>query len=228
MKTVLALALLGAVATAAAQPPPSETAQQFVQREAEVAAAALGENVRLEVSVGSLARGTQLAPCARMEPFLPSGVRLWGRAHVGMRCVEGATWSVLVPVNVRVFGPAMVAARPLAPLQPVAADDLVPAEVEWTREPQGVVTDLAQIDGRVLTRPVGTGQPVPLTALRLPQAVSQGDPVRVIGQGRGFLIQTEAVALTAAQDGQPVRVRTESGRVLVGTARIGRTVEVRF
>ena len=228
MKPALALFLLVASAAAGAQVSPSESVQQFVQREASVAAASLGGDVRLEVTVGTLASGLQLAPCARVEPFLPSGGRLWGRSHVGVRCVEGATWQVLLPVTVRVFGPALVAARPLPVLQPVNADDLVTAEAEWTREPQGVATDLGQIAGRVLTRPVGAGQPLPLASLRAPQVISQGDPVRVLGQGRGFMIQTDAVALAAAQDGQLVRVRTESGRILSGVARPGRTVEVQF
>jgi flagella basal body P-ring formation protein FlgA len=145
-----------------------------------------------------------------------------------MRCLEGATWSALIPVTIKIIGPALVAARPLPALQPIALDDLRTAEVEWTREPQGVVTDASQIDNRVLVRPISAGQPVPLAALRAPQVVGQGDPVKVLGQGRGFAIQTDGTALAAAQDGQPVRVRTESGRILTGIARVGRTVEVQF
>jgi flagella basal body P-ring formation protein FlgA len=44
---------------------------------------------------------------------------------------------------------------------------------------------------------------------------------------QGFVIQSEGQALAAAGDGQSVRVRTESGRILSGTLR-GRTVEVRI
>lgn len=226
MKNLLPALLLCALATVAgAQSGPVD---QFVQREAAAVAAQLGPNVRMEVSVGTLASGMQLAPCARIEPFLPSGARLWGRSHVGLRCMDGANWTVLVPVTVKLFGPALVAARPLQALAPIALDDVRTAEVEWTREPQGVATDVAQIEHRVLTRPLGVGQPVPLAALRAPLAVGQGDPVKLFGQGRGFTIQTDGVALAAAQEGQAVRVRTESGRILTGIARAGRSVEVQF
>jgi flagella basal body P-ring formation protein FlgA len=228
MKHLLPTIFVALAATAGAQTVPVDPMQQFVQREAAAVAGKLGNQVRLEVSVGALPSGLQLAPCARAEPFIPSGVRMWGRTHVGMRCLEGATWSALVPVTIKIFGPALVAARPLPALQPIALDDLRTAEVEWTREPQGVVTDASQIDNRVLVRTVSAGQPVPLAALRAPQVVGQGDPVKVLGQGRGFAIQTDGTALAAAQDGQPVRVRTESGRILTGIARAGRTVEVQF
>jgi len=228
MKYLLPALIAFLAAAAGAQTTPVDPVQQFVQREAAAVAAKLGNQLRLEVSVGALSSGLQLAPCARMEPFIPSGVRMWGRTYIGMRCMEGATWSALVPVTIKIFGPALIAARPLAALQPITLDDLRTAEVEWTRETQGVVTEAAQIDNRVLMRPISAGQPIPLAALRAPQVVGQGDPVKVVGQGRGFEIQTDGIALATALDGQTVRVRTESGRILTGIARAGRTVEVQF
>jgi flagella basal body P-ring formation protein FlgA len=192
------------------------------------AAQGVGSGARIEVTLGELNPRLQLAPCARVEPFLPTNARLWGRSSIGLRCTQGASWSVQMPVTVRVFGPALVASRPLAPNTPLSEADFTVDEVEWTREPQGVATDAAQIDQRVLTRAVATGQPVPLAALRAPQVIAAGDPVKLLGKGKGFAITAQAVALASAQDGQSVRVRTDSGRILTGTARAGRRVEVAF
>jgi flagella basal body P-ring formation protein FlgA len=202
----------------------------FAEREAlaQLANAGHAAAARVEVTGGQLDARVQLAPCARTEAFAPGGTRYWGRASVGLRCVDGAAWSVLVPVHVRVFGPALVAARPLAASMPIGADDVRVAEVEWTREAQGVVVDAAQLEQRVPARPLPAGLPIPLAALRSPQAVGQGDVVKVVGNGAGFSISTSAVALATAADGQSVRVRTDSGRVLTGTARAGRVVEVLF
>lgn len=227
----LALRAGAAIATPAAGAPPPDL-QFFVQSQAigalGASPAAAGAQARVEVTLGQLDPRLQLAPCAHVEPFIPANARLWGRSHVGLRCTQGATWSVQMPVTVRVYGPALVATRPLSAHQPVGADDVTLAEVEWTREPQGVVTDPAQLDNRVPTRPIAVGQPLPLAALRAPVVISAGDPVKLLGQGRGFAVSADAIALAAAQDGQPVRVRTESGRVLTGTARSGRRVEVTF
>jgi flagella basal body P-ring formation protein FlgA len=200
--------------------------QAFVQ--AQAAGTVESPAARVEVTVGQLDPRLQLAPCARIEPFVPPGVRLWGRTHVGLRCAEGAHWSVRLPVTVRVSGPALVATRALAAQMPITADDVTVAEVEWTREPHGVAVDLAQLSNRVLLHPLNPGQPIPLAALRAPQVIAAGDPVKVLGQGRGFAVSADAVALGPAQDGQVVRVRTESGRVITGTARSGRRVEVEF
>lgn len=218
-------------ASAQAQPA-SHAIEQFISREAGAAVVALGAGARVEVEVGRLDPRLRLAPCNTIEPFVPSGTRLWGRAHVGLRCADSgqnaAHWQVFLPVQVRVFGPAVVAARPLAAGQALGPDDLAMAEAEWTREAQGVVTDAAQLDGRVPTRPINIGQPIPLAALRAPQVVAAGDQVRIVGQGAGFSITAQAVALTAAHDGQALRVRLDSGRILTGTARTGRRVDVTF
>jgi flagella basal body P-ring formation protein FlgA len=228
-RLLLAIFLLSAARVSLAQPAElAAAARRFVEQEAARTLAATGGQGRIEVAVGQLDGRVTLAPCARTEFFVPGGTRLWGRARIGLRCVQGANWSVLLPVDVRIHGPALVAARHLAALQPIGADDVHVAEVEWTREAHGVVTDAAQLENRVPTRPIAPGQPIPVAALRAPQAVSQGDAVKVVGTGRGFSVSTAAVALAAAQDGQTVRVRTEGGRVLTGTARTGRIVEVDF
>ncbi|MFN3566813.1 MAG: flagellar basal body P-ring formation chaperone FlgA [Burkholderiaceae bacterium] len=230
-RLLLTIFIVAAVRSSFAQdvhPQLAAAARGFVEREAAGALAATGGQGRIEVTVGEFDARARLAPCARTEFFVPGGTRLWGRARIGLRCVQGANWSVLLPVNVRIHGPALVASRHLAALQPIAEGDGHVAEVEWTREALGVATDFAQLDNRVPTRPIAPGQPIPVAALRAPQVVSQGDAVKVVGTGRGFSVSTAAVALAAAQDGQPVRVRTDSGRVLTGTARAGRIVEVVF
>jgi flagella basal body P-ring formation protein FlgA len=203
-----------------------EQVRVFALREA--AAAAGGAQSRIEVSVGAIDARAARAPCTRSEAFLPPGARLWGRGYVGVRCAAGADWSIVVPVSVRIYGPALVAARPLAAGAAVQAEDVKTAEVEFTREPGGVVTQPQQLAGRVLARPVGTGQPIALAALRAPQVVGQGEPVRVVGRGAGFAVGADGVALASAVDGASVRVRTESGRIVTGTARAGRIVEVAF
>jgi len=212
--------------TAFASPALQEAIRLHALREA--AAAAGGAQSRIEVVVGEIDSRLALAACNRTEVFLPAGARFWGRAFAGIRCVEGATWSINVPVTVRVFGPALVASRALTAGAAIQAEDVRTAEVEWTREAQGVATSPAQLDQRVLARPISSGQPIPLAALRAPQAVGQGEPVRVVGRGNGFSISAEGVALASAVAGQSVRVRTESGRILTGTARAGRLVEVQF
>lgn len=237
-RTVLLLALgVGAHLThaqsagSAITPITVESVQAWTQEEAQTQFASI-KGARIQVQVGTINPRLSQAPCAQLQFSVVQGPgqgqRLWGRSAVMARCAPDSGWFVRIPVTVRIWAPALVAARTVSALAPIRPEDVRSTEVELTREPQGVATEFVQIDGRVSMRMVNVGQPIALVALRAPQVVNQGDPVKVMGQGQGFAIATEAVAMGSALEGQSVRVRTESGRVLTGIARSGRIVEVNF
>jgi flagella basal body P-ring formation protein FlgA len=74
--------------------------------------------------------------------------------------------------------------------------------------------------------PLQPGQAVRAADLRLRQWFAAGDTVRVLARGDGFSVSGEGQALGAGIEGQSVRVRTESGRVLTGLPVAAHQVEV--
>lgn len=223
IRTLLATMAAALVTAAAAAGPLDEAPLRLFLDDATA-----GMPGRVELSVGELDPRLTLAPCARVVPFVPTGARLWGRTHLGVRCVEGAKWQAFVPVTVRVFGPALVATRALAAGEPAGEADFEVAEVELTREPPGVLTDPSRLQGKVLGRNIPAGQPLRADLLRARPVLGAGEQVRVVYQGQGFQVSTEGKSLGPAGEGQPVRVQTAGGRVLTGVARADRSVEVRF
>lgn len=218
-----------AVAAAAASPDPGTAAgavELFLNAETS------GLPGRVEIKVGTPDPRAQPAPCAALEPFLPAGTRLWGRSTLGLRCrdaVPGAAgWSMLLPVEIKVFGNALVTTRALAANEAVTADSYSVREVELTREPRGVLTDGAQIGDSVAARPIPAGQVLRSDTVRARQVVSAGSQVKVVASGRGFQISTQGRALNAATAGQAVRIQSETGRMLSGTALPDGTVELRL
>lgn len=200
-------------------------ATQFVRTEAvPLAAAAAG---RLDIESGRLDSRLQLADCRNAEAFLPPGARAWGRTRVGIRCREGAHWIVYLSVDVHVIAPVVVAARPIGANQRLIGEDLRLADIDLTREPPGLSTDLRDLIGRMTNRPIGAGLPIRPEFSRAANVMQAGDPVKVLFQGRGFTIESDGKAVSNAADGEPVRVQVESGRVISGTAHDGRRVEVR-
>ena len=220
---LLVAACLAALAPAApAQSPVGDLdkVRLFVESQAGTLSA------RVEVNVGRPDSRLQLAPCLKAEPFLPAGARLWGRSWVGLRCVDGARWSVTIPVEVKVYGQALVAARALPANQPVTGADVQLQEIELSRESASVYADARSLEGRLLTRPLAAGQALRTDFFRAAPVIAQGDAVRLVARGPGFTVSTDALALQHAGDGQAIRVKTEAGRVVTGVARAGRVVEV--
>lgn len=109
-----------------------QVAMDFLQPALDASLGREGAQVlRPEVIMGSLDPRLKLAPCGRVEPYLPPGTRLWGRSRVGLRCLEGAVhWNVFLPVTVKAWGPAWVLVRPVTAGTPLVQEDAEIAEID--------------------------------------------------------------------------------------------------
>ena len=181
---------------------------------------------RIEVEVGALDPRLKLAPCARITPYVPVGTRLWGRTRVGLRCDEGARWSVYLPVTVKVFATAWAVNQALPPGTVLEASHFQQSEVDLAAEASPVIRQPQAAIGRTLTRALRPGQAVREADLKLRQWFAAGDTVRVVTVGSGFAISADGQALAAGIEGQTVKVRIEGGRVVSGRATAERRIEV--
>ncbi len=211
----LLLALVGRLAVA--QGIATELEQQVRELALSSAAPAGAGTPRVEVSVGQLDPRLRLAPCQHVEPYLPDGMRPWGKSRIGLRCTQGPSkWNVYLPITVRVFGTALVARNGVSAGTVLAADDLAQADVDLAEDNSPALVNAHLAVGRTLTHALKAGQSLRQSHLKARQWFTAGETVTVLAQGDGFSVAGEAQALNPGIEGQPVRVRTESGRVLTG------------
>lgn len=182
---------------------------------------------QVSFAVGTVDAQLNLPACATLEPFMPAGSRLWGNTSVGIRCLGATSWSIYVPVEVRVVADVVHSTRPLAQNQPIVEGDITLQKADLTRLPAGVLTETRQAVGKTVTGTMGGGQPLRYDSLRSPIVIQHNQSVKIVVQGRGFSVSTEGRALVAAAEGQPVQVRVQSGQVVSGVARDGALVEMR-
>ena len=172
---------------------------------------------RVDVQVGQLDPRLRLAPCQRVEPYLPAGTRLWGHARIGLRCVQGTSaWNVFLPITIKVYARALVTSGPLSAGSVIAATDLAQAEVDLAEDNSPAVADADLAVGRTLSRSLNAGASLRQSHLKPRQWFAAGDLIKVTAAGDGFSVAGEGQALTPGVEGQAARVRTESGRVLTG------------
>ena len=182
---------------------------------------------RVEIEVGSLDPRLKLAPCAKIEPQLPAGAPLWGRTRVMLRCVSGPSrWSVYLPITVKVYARALVAAMPLAAGSVIGPTDVIEAEADIAAQGGQVTREPSRLVGRTLARPLAAGDAVRDTHLKVRHWFAAGEAVKVVAIGPGWRIVGDGQALSPGLEGQMVRIRTESGRIVSGRAVAEREVEV--
>ena len=176
-----------------------------------------GNLLRMEVMVGALDTRLRLAPCARIEPYLPAGARLWGRSRLGLRCSDGPVrWNVFLPLTVKAWGPAWVLAGNVAAGAVLTELDAQQTEVDWAADPAAIVADPALWVGQVAARALRAGQALRQSMLRAPYLFEAGAQVRVLVQGAGYAVTAAGQAMTAGAAGQTVRVRMANGKIVAG------------
>ena len=224
--------LLGLGAGARADGPTPQTLEQAARDWIQPALAALPASgaapLRTEVEIGSLDSRLRLAPCDRVEPYLPPGVRLWGRSRVGLRCVEGERrWNVFLPVTVKAFGPAWVLKRPVAAGATLTQEDAELAEIDWAAHRAAVLAVPERWVGLETAFPLTPGQALREHMVRPQKAFEAGAEVRVVASGgNGFRVSATGQALTTGLVGQNARVRLPGGKVVNGLVQQDQTVEL--
>lgn len=226
---VVACGLLASAWPANAQEEASPIAPALIEqvRSLALGSAAPAGSTRVEVVVGQLDPRLHLAPCARVEPYLPANVRLWGKSRIGLRCKEGATaWNVYLPIVVKVWGRALVVTAGAAAGTVIADAALDEAEVDLAAEPTPAIVDRKAIVGRTLAQSLQPGQAVRQGHLKSRQWFAAGEMVKVVATGEGFALESSGQAITNGIEGQPARVRTESGLVVTGQPAGERRLEI--
>ncbi|ACC72117.1 flagellar basal body P-ring formation chaperone FlgA [Paraburkholderia phymatum] len=222
-----------AAAQSAAQPvaptPPGQQDGESIRRAAlaYLQQQSAGLPGKVDISVATVfPRG--LAACTTLEPFLPTGARVWGRTTVGVRCAGERPWTLYLQAKVSIHATYFVAARSIAPGELLSSSDLVARDGDLTVLPQAVITDASQVVGSVALMRVSPGLPLRRDMLKSAEAVSIGQSVKVVAQGPGFAISAEGSAMNNASPGQPVKVRTANGQIIQGVVKDAGTVEIQL
>lgn len=182
---------------------------------------------RVEIVPGTLDPRLKLAPCAQIEPYLPSGSRAWGRTRVGLRCTSGPVrWNVYLPLTVHVWAQAAVSSEALPAGTVLRANHVRLAEIDLAAVPGRAFTSPQELMGRSVAWTVPAGTALGSDMLRQRQWFQAGDTVTVLARGKGFAVAGEAQALSNGVEGQTVRLRTEGGRIITAVPTAPRQVEL--
>lgn len=211
-----ACAFAAVAATAAAPAPATDAAGQAIEKYLQVQSAGLPGKVTISLE----GRGTAALPACEAAPevFLPPGATPWGRVSVGVRCQAERPWTRFVQARVAVEGSYFVATRAIDTGRPLAPGDVTERTGDLTRLPRSVVTSAAELVGVVSANRIAPGAPIRKELVRGVTVIQQGQAVKVVAQGEGFVVSTEGKAMSGAKVGAVVQAKTLDGRLVSGIA----------
>lgn len=181
----------------------------------------------VSIEMAPVDKRLHLAACKALKPYLPQGARLWGRSHVGVRCEAPETWSLMVPVTVKVMGTALYSARPIPRGQSLTEADIESRSTDLTQLPAGILTDRHDALDKVANVALTAGLPLRKEMLKGATVVAAGEDVTITYAGNAVRVSTTGKALNNGAVGDSIQVRAASGKVLRTTVTAKGAVEVR-
>jgi flagella basal body P-ring formation protein FlgA len=210
----IALALLARATHAAGPLPLSGYARPVIEKF--LAGQTAGLQGKVQISIDTPLSGN-LLPCTVLEVFLPSAAPLRGRVSVGVRCLAEPRWTRYVQARIAVIGTYQAAARPIEAGHILTKADTVVLEADMSTLPSSVVTDESQLIGQMALTRIVAGSALRREQLRGVLMIQQGQTVKVVTRGTGFVVSSEGKAMNAGIAGALVQVRMQGGQLLSGT-----------
>lgn len=138
-----------------------------------------------------------------------------GRVSYTLHCTAPQRWQSRAVAQVRLYLPLVVASRTLQRDEVISADmlSLAPTELSTLRHDPELRPD--DLIGMTVKRRINAGEPLHRALLQLVYLVEKGSRVKLLVQGQGFEVSTEATALANGQLGERIKVENlTSGKIV--------------
>ena len=177
---------------------------------------------KIEIELTGLASDV-IAPAGdiKISAELPYGIRKGGPTLVNMlvTCDGRLHEKISLRYQVRVFADVLVAAKPIARLQVLSADNLIYQRMDTARLPSGYVTDSAKLSGLAVKRAITPGTIVTDSLVAKPVMIKRGSSVVIHARSGEIEITAAGQALQDGVEGQIIRVQNINSKRIV-TAKV--------
>jgi flagella basal body P-ring formation protein FlgA len=172
----------------------------------------------VHVNVGALDSRLRLASCdAPLKTSLPVGATFRARMTVAVSCAAGATWTVYVPVSIETQTAVLVLKRAAGRGTRLTAEDIEIQNRLVSGPGDDYLTDIAELSGRSLKRPLGAGAALTADAMVADAVIKRGQQVTLLAAAGGMEVRARGVAMNDAPVAGRVKAQNlSSGRIVEG------------
>ncbi len=169
-----------------------------------------------QVALASLDPRLRLKRCSsELEVFTKTAATTIGNQTIGVKCSFPTTWTVYVPVKVRVFKPIVVANRSLPANHIITENDIKKQTRDIAALRQGYLVDTKPLIGQQVKYATSMGSVVTLNSVRPQKIVRRGEQIMLVASVGKMEVRMNGTALADAQLGQKVKVKNSSSKRVV-------------
>jgi flagellar basal body P-ring formation protein FlgA len=138
-----------------------------------------------------------------------------GKQTIGVKCSSPVTWSLYVPVKVKVFRPVVIASQPLAANQIITKSDIRVVSLDIGSFNQGYIKNPEHIIGQQLKYRLSMGTVINPNSLKQQKIIKRGELISLVAIAGKMEVRMSGKALSDGTLGQRVRVKNLSSKRVV-------------
>ena len=162
-----------------------------------------------------------------LQAFFPEYGRQIGNATIGIRCNGEQSWSIYVPVVVKIYRDVVVAAHLLRPGQILSASDLTIEKRNISAFNRDFYSDAKVLVGKQVRHQLPFGRVLNSQNVKSPKAIKRGNLVTLVARKQTFEVRMEGEAMSDGSIGERIRVRNlRSKRIIEGIVKSGNVIEI--
>jgi flagellar basal body P-ring formation protein FlgA len=182
----------------------------------------------VQVTVGALDSRLRLAACATpLKVALPSGATFRARMTLAVSCPAATSWTVYVPVSVETQTSVLVLRHAAGRGMRLTAQDVEVQTRMVSGSADDYLTDIAELSGRTLKRPLGAGAAVTADAMTADSLIKRGQQVTLLAAAGGMEVRARGVAMSDAPAAGRVKAQNlSSGRIVEGVVETADVIRI--
>lgn len=199
-----------------------ENSRIFLQKQME------GKNISADIQIGQLDPRLKLAFCpTELDIFAPYGNIGFGTGTLGVRCHGEQPWTLYVPISILGSGKVVTLNRNLNRGEIITKNDIILQSHDLARLNAGYFTDIDEVIGKQLRRPMMRGGIVMQFHIEEPRLVQRGQEVLILADTSNVAVKMRGTALMDGKEGDRVKVRNlTSRRIIEGVVINANTIKV--
>ena len=168
-----------------------------------------------QLVMGALDPRLRLQTCdSPLEAFNKSTQSI-GKQTIGVKCSYPISWTVYVPVKVKVFSSVVVANRSLSANHIISKEDISTQSRDIGLLRQGYASDITLLIGQKLKYAMSMGTVINNNSVRPQKIVRRGEQIMLVAAVGEMEVRMSGTALADAQLGQRVKVKNSSSKRVV-------------
>jgi flagella basal body P-ring formation protein FlgA len=153
--------------------------------------------------------------CAdKVKPALRRPVIQTESNTIYMKCND-PSWQIYIPVDIKLFGNAVVAASNIHKNSSIQEDQLRYSEIQLNKTRYGSYTDVSEVIGMRAKRTIRKDSVLKSSHLQPPMLVARGDEVIIVASNDQIAIRMKGKALSEGVFGEQISVKNLSSKRVI-------------